>query len=1199
MNCLHFNNSLQRRVIMKLTLLVSLLAISIGISESLQVVTKHYDLQEINLGPENKIKVAVFSVKFDSDVFLNGIPIANLSLDPASGFSGFSPSAIQQKMTFFRGNDWESTAIPISMVMQMGLISMTCPCIGCQMEGCDGQECTWGSNIQPESGTLPLELIPLPSLADPLYVLASIMVGNRGDLIDSPRISKQMTFSKVLGFFESETASWKTTVSPLVDFSSCKISFMNATHKITDRDEIQMNVSSSQNFTRLRRNCNHNTYLSQKRDIMQKIASLDDASSFREITVLEWNLTSQFLKEDWLGCTELTNSFLTQESRQDTFISDSACYFDVSDVRWQSDPCCNYRLSFSQCCSRKNITMEKIVVSGVQDSRAEQICQTPEKSKIVLKNYAENVEKAQSCTEQMKNTGRGIDLWNSKISFIQQCNAEIFGNQGKAPKCKIDTDCWTECDEKTLSCKVPYQNQVDFLVPCLMSKMDDQVKLYMRRNWNMTVSRTDEDFRNVLKEKISFMGCNGPTAWKYGGEWKNVPVENCENVREECWCQNSQCWVHIFVPGNQSACLLDQSCNWSANLTLDRDSCLAKTPFEFCGECSGGYCRETVATTQQQCQNGRCSTVDGLTEEACNSTFSCSSTCKKCTSRTKSSNHICFEPIITEQDCNSRTGAVFSEGVCQFPSLNTKETCEGADHVFSTCSSLDGDLEACQQCQDGNPFCQVSKNDVLKCGVDVWGTCNTETECQQSGTCDDWDFQNWDNEFCKVASNMVSANCSGVCVMPFHLDFWGNPTCSSFQKRNFVGCSDLSIIDPQLCVTNNGSWIKKAFTRQDCEAHGNGCFEKRFDQPSFKNRETCAECGGSFKSLYNWIPSSWNKGEIKSTEWTERIFGTRNVLSATIDWNELNNQVNSAISQMTRNTIKNQYLCQYSLILSNIEKISCDCGDINGEDCYSSPSFVPLGEAIFFAGVPAFFSLGRVSISSDGLNMTEHLESTCITIQGAPDLASLTGNSENPMRKRAAAPIYVYAFDGRTTGQIIGFGATYSNVVNPVQICADIDESIVVDPRFVTPDFARKVPGSVGPLYTMAMNIPTTVRNGKLCATIQTFGEYYPMMRGDPFTPTSAPTITTSSSTSSSISSSASSSTVNTVPTVQTRTTAVTIGETNVRPSEGGSGTSGAMIVAGLLVLFVLIAISGGVGIILWRHNNQVTYTRIREDKYF
>lgn len=167
--------------------------------------------------------------------------------------------------------------------------------------------------------------------------------------------------------------------------------------------------------------------------------------------------------------------------------------------------------------------------------------------------------------------------------------------------------------------------------------------------------------------------------------------------------------------------------------------------------------------TPPKCATGQCSLGSWIPQDQCAQTAACTQTCKTCESKAGKQS-FCFQ-LTNSTYCTNTLFGVYNSGICSFDWFQTKSSCEAAGHIFETCQGLN--ISVCRACDVGIGNCSITQNAVLQCRVNPWGQCATQTDCEASGTCDDWEYTNWISDYCRDPNHSNTVNCTGGCVLAF------------------------------------------------------------------------------------------------------------------------------------------------------------------------------------------------------------------------------------------------------------------------------------------------------------------------------------------------------------------------------------------------------------------------------------------------
>lgn len=776
---------------------------------AIHITSQTYNNADVNIDSQTHFEIAIFTIDFDANVFINGTAISHLPLDPDPRMGGNG-----------------GTVMPLAMTLQMGATIMTCPCLGCSspdFPDCTNTTCTWSSVMSGQNKGPPTSLIPVPALKDPLYVVFSIFAGKTGSEIDIVPVTNRVMLGKITKNFDSGQSKWIPYVPSKVDFTKCTLSFPISPNPVTLANGTAIGPLTTTNFTEQQRVCNYTEYVQKLSGLLDSINALDTASTQDDMNAAGWDVGSILARDVWIACSALAQSMLVYQTSNQTILGDAKCYYDNTDPRWLADPCCNTQLSWTQCCAPKQVTVEINSVIGFDSSQMNQACHHPPQSILVLSDYVINSQKAELCAQQTKDAGFGVDMWSSLTSFMQVCQQDIFGSGSGPPACKTDTDCWTSCNTNMQQCVVPYNNPTSYLIACFSEKMSPEMQRFLRKTWGLTAASTEQAFESSFLNHTSDMGCQGPSSWLYQGGWQATSVFNCSQSDNNCFCNlggpngTQQCIKNVYIMPNQTGCLADMKCNWDTSNAVTNVTCLAKTPNHFCGDCQGQQCWDQTRPSVCQTWIGpgeNCSllnmTSDQYNTGQCNVPFTNETDCVP-------------DGLCPPSSVNSGFQQVYSRwcgATCYYPNALNSSTCANKTHapIFTN-----WDISA----KGGSGFCRVSywnKQDCLSANA-TWfsgryyadGILDTTTKCS-AGECNmgSWFTQSqctslhFCNTPCKIcvaddwsqgnlcfAKNVSSSNCttnlggqfvSGIC----EFQWLNNRNSCESAGHTFESCDDLT-----------------------------------------------------------------------------------------------------------------------------------------------------------------------------------------------------------------------------------------------------------------------------------------------------------------------------------------------------------------------------------------------------------------------
>ena len=217
------------------------------------------------------------------------------------------------------------------------------------------------------------------------------------------------------------------------------------------------------------------------------------------------------------------------------------------------------------------------------------------------------------------------------------------------------------------------------------------------------------------------------------------------------------------------------------------------------------------------------------------------------------------------------------------------------------CSDMS--IKQCKACIQGDSFCPQS---FMKCTVNRWRDCSSESECLDSGRCDDWEL---------LAADGVPSY-SGACVLPFYV---GAEQVSCYDGvLTQLGCILYKVPDPQSCQEiyddyysyAYATWVTPAETEKECAAYGNGCLEPAFDFVTRKDTSDCLACDGQPINFFEWRAGHWNTAHTRKLEWRQRKFYHPYQWTTKLSVHEAYELVKGALTDRTSARLKAEALCR-------------------------------------------------------------------------------------------------------------------------------------------------------------------------------------------------------------------------------------------------------------------------------------------------
>ena len=224
-----------------------------------------------------------------------------------------------------------------------------------------------------------------------------------------------------------------------------------------------------------------------------------------------------------------------------------------------------------------------------------------------------------------------------------------------------------------------------------------------------------------------------------------------------------------------------------------------------------------------------------------------------------------------------------------------------------------------------------------------------------------------------------------------------------------------------------------------------------------------------------------------------------------LDWNRIKAMVDAAVSRLLFKRVKSRFLCQHAVVSGGIRNIACDCGDVQGKDCFAYPGSTLVGTADLFAGVSATHEWGSVSIALGPSSVSDEDLIRPLAVSVMPDHSSFLAKRDEGMEVIGkASPVYnkwevVTNGLGIIVGQLAGTGVTISvgSLSAPLRVCIERDFDIPWNNEtFPVADFSVLGEEGNSSTWTPLGQIATT-ENLRICANVTEAGTYYPIFRVD------------------------------------------------------------------------------------------------------
>jgi len=523
--------------------------------------------KRIKAGKDLDFTAVGFIVDFSKDLYMSntGVKIADLSLEVPD---------IEEA---------QDVDMPPAMIQQFGTSTLICPCFNCSGDPedwqnyhpeCDsGTECVYGSmpditmmrryiinkrgsvdgTIEDHNdgggGGSPNFFLPFPAVDEPFSTLFTIFAG--AEVTAEPVYNRYVAVKLIeeADYWSGETRSM---VPSGIDWSTCTIEFSTQENSPSG-SYITADPTGTEHISHLDVTgfepeepiCDYIAMQALTVELFEEIEKLKNTGSKEGMQQISWTLAAIQAKEVWTGCDMLVNSLVIMGDKNITEKGSKWCNEEWNSPEWLEDPCCNWELEFTMCCTEKEIIRTVTGVVGINEAAILEQCIDSPFVVTLANDYVANTIKAEECSKISEDQGNDWQVWERLTSFTQTCNDEIYGDHQGPPECTIDEDCYTDCVEEEEQCIVPWNEPEGPLLECFVDNMNEKLERFLRRKWNLTGQSDDEQFAQEFRDRMQDDTCNGPEAWQHQGTWESQQVDSCQG-ENDTWADNCWCWTPYY-----------------------------------------------------------------------------------------------------------------------------------------------------------------------------------------------------------------------------------------------------------------------------------------------------------------------------------------------------------------------------------------------------------------------------------------------------------------------------------------------------------------------------------------------------------------------------------------------------------------------------------------------------------------------------
>ncbi|KAM9965181.1 hypothetical protein ACTFIW_004988 [Dictyostelium discoideum] len=204
--------------------------------------------------------------------------------------------------------------------------------------------------------------------------------------------------------------------------------------------------------------------------------SMNNKDNIKDINNWKYKLGLLQSSSNWIGCENSILNYLKLENFE-TNVTSYQCPYLISDPLYQSDPCCNFHLSFSQVCLKKTIKTQSLKIQDYESNKITNQCFSLDCTSIVLDQYITQKYSSsllEGGEEQDKCKIPKLEITNTYLNTydaLRKCRIKIL----EPPFCTFDDDCKSfnhgtrKCDLFTRKCIVNYEITDNDYIECVLN----------------------------------------------------------------------------------------------------------------------------------------------------------------------------------------------------------------------------------------------------------------------------------------------------------------------------------------------------------------------------------------------------------------------------------------------------------------------------------------------------------------------------------------------------------------------------------------------------------------------------------------------------------------------------------------------------------------------------------------------------------
>ncbi|EGC35455.1 hypothetical protein DICPUDRAFT_78846 [Dictyostelium purpureum] len=848
-----------------------------------------------------------------------------------------------------------------------------------------------------------------------------------------------------------------------LDYDSLKNSTLVINSNIFDKDGKPVKLSTK--FREIQLECDIEKF-NKANDMIKEIeGSLFDILDRDNINNYRYNLDSLTITDAWYGCqSQILNYFETE-----TYLgyrSLKNCPYEATNPLFQTNPCCNSKLSYYECCNPSDLPFNTTKNTLLRVDSVKNQCSSPDCSLSVLTDFNRSLSTIEECTI----SGSTIsNIEYEVVTVLRECKNELI-----SPVCTLDSDCdgygAHRCDLFKRQCIPDFDTIDKSFLKCVLENLPRGVLYYLLDSTTAFNSKTIDTLHSyhATQDCIGYQSIMDRSTYtfssaKYGNCNKN---EGC--LDSTCLIHHDICYDNIALDSSLKLISHIGNCDsfgfcphldcTNLNNSLCKSQC---NPLSFCGYCTDDTtnCHVFPNPDQQSCENEYvCLLSDGSYKEGvdkatCESQYGkCSSACgTTCTTPDGGSSGCFILKKNNQTECESSSGVWLSNS-CTAPNLD-QSACNAAGSGYSwveCASKVYGE-------------CSGPLDSVFACKTQYSKDC-TKEQCSTVGECTD-------SYYFSPDSNSNYPKGLGKCLKK-HLHYYSTMTCEfNAESDSPNGCFTLvpSYLTKAACENFGGTWWVPAKNKDECTSQtgcrvidrsdwGNLPYNYKFNEMTKDNCSACRDTLNEWTNKFEWTPSTWLPGVYVKKQWLEnKSFVPNKLESKVFNYENFYDSVMNALNTHVSELYRSQAFCRMERIQSNLNSLACSCFGEGGPQCFES-SVPLLGQAKVCAEESSKFTFdfGLLNFTKDSIS--ESCQTLSISQMSREIYTSTVPDSlaSNFVSYNKPDNFAIYNEKGATIGTMISDGVMIKSQdgVRNVDVCFKISDSMNFNEKYPTVDLA-------------------------------------------------------------------------------------------------------------------------------------------------